>query len=48
MESKLNKRLNIIAGIPNKPKDIDRMSVSKRKGWRTIVGGSEVNSELEI
>ncbi len=32
----------MIAGIPNKSKDIDKMSISKRKGWRGFIGSGEV------
>lgn len=28
----------MIAGLPNKSKDIDKMSISKRKGWRGLIG----------
>lgn len=38
IDSKSTKKIKIIAGIPNKSKDIDKQSVSKRKGWRGLLG----------
>ena len=43
-DSKISRRLKVIAGIPNKSKDIDKMSVSKRKGWRSFVQSSDIQS----
>ena len=37
IEGKVSRKYKIVGGIPNKSKDIDRMSVSKRKGWRGII-----------
>lgn len=37
-----SRKLKVTAGIPNKSKEIDRMSVSKRTGWRGVLGKSDV------
>lgn len=42
IESKMTKRFKIIAGLPNKSKDIDKLSISKRKGWRGFIGSGEI------
>ena len=44
IESKVTRKYKLIAGIPSKSKDIDRMSVSKRKGIRSLFGGGEMES----
>lgn len=43
----MSRKYKIIGGIPNKSRDIDKMSVSKRKGWRGLIKG-EVDSELNL
>lgn len=42
VEAKTVRKYKMIAGIPNKSKDIDKMSISKRKGWRGFIGSGEV------
>ena len=37
------RKYKVSGGIPNKSKDIDKMSVSKRKGWRGFIK-NEVDS----
>ena len=38
----------MIAGVPNKSKQIDKTAISKRSSWKSFFGGSEVDSEIEI
>lgn len=44
-EGKTTKILKLIAGLPNKSKEIDRAAISKRTGWKSFFG-SEVDSQL--
>jgi hypothetical protein len=44
-EGKTTKKLQLIAGLPNRSKKIDEAAVSKRGGWKSFFGG-EVQSEL--
>lgn len=44
VEAKATKRVRMIAGLPNKSKDIDKMTISKRKGWRGLIGSGEIES----
>jgi hypothetical protein len=34
----------MIAGLPNKAKDIDKMSISKRKGFFGFIGNTGVDT----
>jgi hypothetical protein len=38
-EGKVAKKLKLIAGLPNRSKEIDKNSISKRSGWKNFFGG---------
>lgn len=38
-DGKVTKRLKLIAGLPNRSKEIDKASISKRSGWKNFFGG---------
>jgi hypothetical protein len=44
VEAKVTKRYKMIAGLPNKAKDIDKMSISKRKGFFGFIGSNNADS----
>ncbi len=42
VETKLSKKLKLISGIPTKSKEIDKVAVSKRTGWKSFLGSSNI------
>ena len=45
-EGKTNKSLKLIAGLPNRMKELDANAITKRGGWKSFFGGA-VESQLE-
>jgi hypothetical protein len=38
-DGKTTKKLKLIAGLPNRSKDLDKNSITKRTGWKNFFGG---------
>jgi hypothetical protein len=44
VENKFSKKLKLLSGMPTKSKEIDKVSVTKRSGWKSFLGSSNVES----
>ncbi len=42
VETKFSKKLKLVSGIPTKSKEIDKVAVSKRTGWKSFLGSSNI------